>query len=57
MQRSIEVGISDGANLEVISGVEVDEQIIIGVNQNNIPGAAAANPFGGQQGGMRMMMR
>jgi HlyD family secretion protein len=57
VQRSIEVGISDGANLEVISGIEVDEQIIIGVNQNNIPGAAAANPFGGQQGGMRVMVR
>lgn len=46
----IKTGISDGVMTEVIEGLNEGDQVVIGSlasSQSAMPGAPAANPFGG----------
>jgi len=54
VQKTIEVGISDGTNIEVISGLAEGDEVITGVDDASTK-TAAGSAFSG--GGMRMMMR
>jgi HlyD family secretion protein len=48
----IRIGITDGANTEVLNGLNEGDLIITGLSQTVSPtGAAAASPFGGQRRG------
>ena len=51
MLRMVQTGISDGAFVEVISGIKEGETLISGVVYKNSKQAAVGNPMGGP--GMR----
>jgi len=55
VQKTIEVGISDGTNREVISGLAEGDEVIIGVDDASTK-TTSGSAFG-SSGGMRMMMR
>jgi len=55
-QITIEVGISDGTNIEVISGLSEGTEVIVGVDDTSNK-STATSAFGSSGGGMRMMMR
>jgi len=55
-QTSIEVGISDGTNIEVVSGLTEGIEVIIGVDDTSSK-STTTSAFGSSGGGMRMMMR
>ena len=48
--KMVRTGISDGAFIEVISGIDEKDQLITGVNYKDAKQAAAANPMSGGPG-------
>jgi HlyD family secretion protein len=53
--KPVQVGISDGNFIEIVSGLSEGEQIIIGVNQANMLSSQAGAFGGSQMGGVRVM--
>lgn len=48
--KMVRTGISDGAFIEVIAGIDEKDELITGVNYKDAKQAAAANPMGGPPG-------
>lgn len=49
-RREVQIGLDDGSNAEVLSGLQAGEQIIVGVRAASVQQNSSGNPFGAMGG-------